>query len=412
MDTPITKINGPVAVHILKLEDKVTFYLFGDIHYSKVYGCYDIHTIGLTPDGKDLNDESIRSNRMRTIDLTAAFYLLLKYNNIMRQPTDMFIEIPFDTVETRAPTTEEIKKIGWIKDATKLFINRDDFRPNCSVNYADIRQNSTKGTNDIITQISSIELPNATKFNDSEMSSLFGIIKVIFKYYVELFDALTRVDSFDNLTIIIDKVGDLPKTMIRDRCLASLRGMRTSDFIVVNGKKYYCHKIAKELEELRQFNTRSREIADANLAYIKGKYLELKTDLEQSNMLEELTMNIRNYSTSNEVVRIVLNSYLSSVADSFSSMSMWFMDIYLITLSFKYRSPNKIIFAGNSHIRRYVDLLVKVHGCKHVVGIDTQQSYYDSTKKDKVLVYSRCIEIPELPEYLDFADMKTTIYKR
>jgi hypothetical protein len=396
----------------LKLGDYVTFYLFGDVHYSRANGCHNINTIGLTPDGKDLNEESIKSNRMKTIDLTAAFYLLLRYNNIMKRPTDMFMEIPFNTVDTRLPTTEEVKKIGWIKDATKLFINSDDFRPNCSVNYADIRQNDAKGTLDIITQISSRELPNAIKFSDKETISLFEIIKVIFKYYVELFDALTRIDSFDNLRIIIDKVGNLPKTMVRDRCLSSLRGMLTSDFIVVNGKKYYCHKIAKELEELRQFNKRAREIADANLAYIKKKYLKLKADLDQSNMLEEVTTNIMNYSTLDEVVRIVFNSYLASVTDSFSSMSMWFMDIYLITLSFKYRSPNKIIFAGNYHIRRYVDLLVKVHGCKHVVGVDTYHSYYDSTKKDEVLVYKRCIDIPELPKYIDFADMKNTIYRR
>jgi hypothetical protein len=413
METKVTKVNGPVAMHILRSDNgKVTFYLFGDAHFSVGRGCDDPKTIRLTYDGERLNDESIKSHTMRTIDITAALYLILKYNNKTRIPTSMFVEEAFDKIETRTATTKQVESGGWLTDASKLRRQLNQFAPNCDIQNTDIRQNYSKKTLDILSHIATSELPNINILSDKEIVSLFKIIQIIFESYEELFDAMCIVNNVGKLQVLIDKVGDLEPTDVRDRCLNSLRVMRTSESFIVKDKSYHGHKIAKVLEELRSHNKFTALIADKNLEFIKAGYLALKEELDKSNLLTEVALGIKKYSELDEVVKSVFSVHFSSLVKTFISMASWFMDIYTITLAFISRSPVKIIFAGNAHIDRYVELLVKEHRYVHLVNEVNFLEYFDEDKEKMVHKYQRCLELDTLPDYFDFNAMKNSLYNR
>ena len=411
--TGVTKINGPVAFHILRSPNNiVVFHLYGDYHHSTSQGCRAGKTLRLTRKGDDLTPESIAAKDATTIDITASLYLTLRYNNLMKIRTILLVERPLDIEVRKTLMEEEVSKDGWLTDVTKLIRQSALLQPICTVEASDIRQNYSSGTLDILTHIGMVELPTVMKEGQDYIMALFNIINIVFRHYENLFDAMCNMDNLDKLRNIIDEVGDLRKSPARDRCLESLHSMLKVEPLVINGRTRRGHKIAVALEQLRAYSNDTRSIANANLRYIKSKYLALKSDLDQASILTEISSSIRSYSDSDEVVQAVLDSLLESLIITFVKMAALFMDIYTITKAFASRSTTKIIFAGNAHIDRYIDLLKDVHNYSHIVNETNVVQFFDDEEQKMVDEYTRCIQLDTLPRYLDFNNMKSIVYKQ
>ena len=217
----VTRINGPVSCNILKSPNKrVTFYLFGDAHFSQEDGCGDPRTIKLQPSGANLTRESILSSDMRTVDITAALYTMLKYNNMTRKPTDLFIESPHGEVTTKDAVDEDmVKKGGWLDDCERLFKVHEQFLPHSKIHRADIRHGANVHDNDILSVMHSLMEQQTTLQTSLDILS---VVKVLFASASTFFDAYTQIGGLDKLNIIKAQLSTLGDSRVKTHSIRML----------------------------------------------------------------------------------------------------------------------------------------------------------------------------------------------
>ena len=180
--------------------------------------------------------------------------------------------------------------------------------------------------------------------------------------------------------------------------------------VEANGKILKGHKLAVAIYKLSSGNTTTAAIARKNMEYIRNAYDELKDDMLASNVLNELVMGIAEYSSSDEAVSLTVESHKEFVGSTLLLMSSLFMDLYLMTIAFLARSTEKIVFAGHAHTNKYVDMLVTTHGYSHDLSVVNVVEFADDNGQG-ALEYARCLNIPDLPDYIDINVMKDGLYK-
>lgn len=360
----ITKINGPVSVDLLRSpNNKVTFYLFGDLHFSKDQGCM---------------------NTSNSIDIDTAFYRWLVNNNSNHVKTDLLIESSY------SPEDKKTSTIDWMDACETLQYRKEDFSPYSAVTPIDVRINNITGKSDILSYLY-VEILTANMLSENERVELLKISQIIFSNAVRLFDAYTRVNGFSNISVIRNKIQRLDRSRIRDRCLHNLNKME--DYFVNIGNTRG-HFVAKALSDLASFNKVTSRIASLNLGYYRSMYIELSEELTQFNIDTELSLSVSKYSSIKEVNDIIFSSRIQSINTELMTMSGWVMDIYLMTSAFLSRSTEKIVYVGKNHVKGYVELLREIHGYNHLVHVENSSS-------DSI----RCLDATDLIEYVDALSM-------
>jgi hypothetical protein len=282
MDRKITKINGPVSMHILE-KGEVRFVLFGDIHFSKNFGCDDRNKIEMDAQRKNLTIKSINSYDSKTIDLNAAIHLWLIYNNFKSNVTDLFLECPLLSSDipliTRSATFAKkdlLHEMIYMTEPCMKFKNKCPYGPNSRVHYADPRQYDTLGAIDPFTVMANIHISIKRGAHISVLRQYISVAKIILDNADNLWDAVCTLDGFHKFNTVKSDISALPRSNIRDSVLEGIDSMMTlnSSTREVNGKNVTMHKIALQNYKLYT-NTPTRAISQANMMFFKEEFKTL-----------------------------------------------------------------------------------------------------------------------------------------
>ena len=363
----ITRVNGPISIDILRSPNgKVTFYLFGDSHFSREHGCDD-------PNSIRMNNGELEG-KSSTIDIDALFYIWLLHNNSHNIRTSLFLELSY------VPKKRETKALDWI-DACELLKEQEfKFSPYCNIVPSDIRINNITNKSDILSHLH-IELLTSGMLSEYEMLELMKITQIIFDSSMDIFDAYCQVNGLVKLNVLKSKLYSLSTSKVCNRCLYHLEKMEED---LEEG-----HLISQKLDTLRMFNEVTATICRINLRYFRDKYEALSRELIQFNSDTDIAIAVATYTDINLVKDVIFGSRIKSILNVLVTMSSWIMDIYLITIAFLSRSPEKIIYAGNNHTIEYLDLLKAKHGYTHLVH---------TVSSDK---QERCLDATDLVMYID-----------
>lgn len=410
MESGVDSINGPVSFYILKSPNgKVTFYMFGDAHFSKSLGCDRQERISMAKGGATLSAKSIMSRTATAIDVDAAVYLLLMYGKKTSTPTDAFVEL--SPARKDAP-----KSAGWFHNISALMANRKQFAPTCNIYPTDARYNEGYGKDDVVRDIFTTLFNMTSSLMDTEMpmsevESLIALCETVLNNTTEVFDAITAVGQVYRLSGVIRLLEKLPKSTFQSDCIESLENMiNASELVKLDGKLVKCHVIAKALHDLETMNRYTAQISRANIEYFKHSTDKLLSDVREAQSLSVISSTIKETVQDDEFVERVLSAHLIVLSDTLIAIGAHVMDIYTATRAFISRAPQKVIVAGNAHINTYYNLLTTVHN----YNVEFKQAnfieYYDEERQVKERDYTRCVSSRDLPAHLDFAAMKDIVY--
>ena len=333
----IKQISGPMSIRILSTEGTETegteggrkFILFGDHHYRdlKEYGCEDCYdSTCLGQDGKIILSELITIMAAETNDIV-----------------DFYVEIPYRHVKDR----KDLRRTTKIDDSMNKIIDKYiecyrnlvcDKPDNLHLQMGDYRQS-----------IGSVfRFLNIFRFSRRELVPYYDLPlresvhllsdKKIFKWFDEYFP------SFEFFSEYVYKLFNGRRVI---RQITKSEEGTEGKFIY----DYIMNLVDKELEKLH-------EITLPNV-------LELFESIESTYMYPDSFNSKEPEETEeSETHEMTLREFLTlyiKICHSIFTIFQYLMDIYLLSRAFSQQQKYVIIYAGESHIELYEDILLSLN---------------------------------------------------
>jgi hypothetical protein len=398
----ITSINGPVSLQIFIGEGR-TIYLFGDVHYSKEYGCK-----GKTVQMNDQKSGLVNIGAS-TIDIDAMFHVWLLYNNANGINTDVLYERP---LPGKIGYTKIQKEEDWLSSISKLFhpcipINKLKYcvyAPTVRIHAIDIRQDIITGDfADIFTWISIVG-PQLKMTQDAR--NMIKLIELLFENYKGVFIGYTNplgLDELKKFRSVIEKnnLGDVGEEAVKVLSRA-ITNVSTTKKLLIDGKEVSVrmHRIAAQIIKLEK---KDKEMAQA---IIEQADIFVDLGIEESKELlyngGTLEIFLALFEYSPDTAMLAYEQAINSFNINLLNIGALGMDIYALARAMYYPNKEIIIYAGNKHIINYIDIINFTKKYKKVRDLGS------TSITDKI---DRCIFDTTMERYLKLGQKSNYVHK-
>ena len=412
MYNEITYISDVSSIYIFEIMNK-KFVFFGDIHYSRSNGGCEERNL-FKCDDFDVNFKNQKYYGSECTSIGVLLHNWFIYNNDHNIKTDVYLESGYTIDDNRIHPLQEIMENledvitddSWLV-ITEAFMHKCllhdktqcPYYPNVHIHYADTRvlyhDKRVFGNPFILFELRDYlnqYLPQTIDDVNNIISQIKHILFFITHNYNTLINVMINPQAYEaileNLYSLLSGSG-----VLTNLYLLQIKNMAILS-VIRNGMKM--HRVAGELLRLQKINPTMKKLIEIYIDIKKDEFFnEFKYPLENAiSKLNVIKSNLYQYEI--EYIYEKIKNIFRVCIDSLISMSMLSMDAYVLARMFLQTDSQEIVvYAGNAHIRNYMEFFEYFLKIIPVV----------EPRNDGI----RCLYIKNLPYYLPANKYRTYV---